>query len=371
MLNLQTTLQAAIDLLPDAIILVDQKIKIVAANQQVSEVFGYNSQQLLDKPLNSLIPERFHELHDVQFQRYFTNPVKRRMGKGYNLFGLRQDGKEIDVDIALAPITLNEHTYAMATIRDISSLKELDRQLLKKNEELSLANTQLERLGYVIAHDLKSPLLNIHAIISLLNRELGDHDNPQVKNYTDVLNQTLHSAMDLIKGVADYSKVSFQEVAEEEVDLSQVVQEVRRLVHCPEGFKLHVDKELPKIKANKTKILQVFLNLVNNAVKYNDKPVGQIAIQAQDNIKVCLVSVCYNGPGIPEEARHKVFELFHSGEPGKNGSQGIGLAVVKKIIEDHGGTIAIKDSPLGGANFIFTWPVGKTQDSAEGSEDTA
>lgn len=359
MLSLQTTFQAAIDQLPDAIILVDQNIKIVAVNEQIENVFGYKPTQLLNQPLNILIPERFHAMHDMQFRSYFKQPVKRRMGASHDLFGVRKDGTEIDVDIALAPIVLENTTYAMATIRDISSLKELDRQLLKKNEELSLANTQLERLGYVIAHDLKSPLLNIHALISLLNRELGDHSNPKVKNYTQVLDQTAHSMMDLITGVTDYSKVAFQDVAEEEVDLSQVVAEVRRLAHCPAGFQLNVSEHLPKIMANKTKILQVFLNLVNNAVKYNDKPVGQIAIQAQANENVCLVSVCDNGPGIPEKLRHKVFELFHSGEPGKNGSQGIGLAVVKKIIEDHGGTIAIKDSPLGGANFIFTWPLHK------------
>ncbi|HSI91536.1 MAG TPA: ATP-binding protein [Adhaeribacter sp.] len=349
-------LQAAIDLLPDAVIVVNQDVKIVAANPQVEIVFGYQPGELLHKHLNILIPERFHKRHNVHFRHYFEAPTKRRMGAGLDLAGCRKGGEEIDIDIALAPVTIGQQQMAMAIIRDITALKELERSLLKQNEELSLSNTRLERLGYVIAHDLKSPLLNINAISKLLNRELKNKSTKKIKSYTKALQEITHSMMNLITGVADYSKTRFQDTAEEEVDLNQIIKEVHRLVHFPPYFRLHVKGQLPVINGNRTKILQIFLNLVNNAVKYNDKPKGVVEIQARANDKVCLINVADNGPGVPEELRGKVFELFRKGHIDKEGSQGIGLAVVKKIIEDRGGHIMVEESELGGANFVFGWP---------------
>ena len=356
MLNLRTTLQAAIDLLPDAVIVVDQDAKMLAANLQVHSTFGYQPHELVGKKLSMLLPERFKKIHNEQFLEYLENPVKRRMGRAdLALFGLQKCGDEIDIDVALAPAEISGKKIVMATIRDITALKELDRHLLKQNEELSLANTQLERLGYVIAHDLKSPLLNIHALLNLFKRELGSDLSPKLEGYTKALNDISQSMMCLITGVAEYSATSFQECIEEEIDLNEIVSEVRRLVHFPPQFKLLVQDNLPVINANKTKILQVFLNLVNNAVKYNDKPEGIIEIQASASNKVCLINIADNGPGVPEKLRGKVFELFRKGEVEKEGSQGIGLAVVKKIIEDRGGQILIEASHMGGANFVFNW----------------
>ncbi len=362
---IHTTLQAALDLLPDAAIVVDQNVKIIAANPQVFTLFGYQPAELINQNLNLLIPARYRQRHDKHFKHYFEAPAKRRMGAGYDLSGLHKNGEEVDVDIALAPVIIGGQQMALALIRDITVLKELDRNLLKKNEELSLSNTQLERLGYVIAHDLKSPLLNIHALINLLNRELADKKSPKIKSYTKALSEISHSMMNLITGVAEYSTSGFQGASEEVVDLNQVMQEVRKLVHFPPGFQLLIKDKLPAIKGNKTKILQVFLNLVNNAVKYNDKPEGKIEIQARASEKVCLINVADNGPGVPPELRGKVFELFRKGAIEKEGSQGIGLAVVKKIIEDRGGHIMVEASPLGGASFAFSWPAHKSESTSE------
>ena len=359
MLNLRTTLQDAIDLLPDAVIVVNGHIKIVAANLQVFAVFGYQPEQLVDQELNILIPERFRKIHNAHFRRYFAAPDKRRMGHGINgvdLFGLKKDGREIDIDIALAPIMIRNEQFVMAIIRDITFIKELDRQLLKKNELLRLTNFKLERLGYVIAHDLKSPLLNLQAIIKLLKREMGSDLPPKVAVYAQSLEEVALSMINLINGITQYSTTSFKDSGQEDVDLNQIVNEVRQLVNFPPGFKVETKGKLPVIRGNKTKILQVFMNLVNNAVKYNDKPEGRVEIRAIANKETCVINVADNGPGVPPEMRGKVFELFQKGAIQKEGSQGIGLAVVKKIIEDRGGHIMIDSTPLGGANFVFSWP---------------
>jgi PAS domain S-box-containing protein len=359
------TLQEALDLLPDAVIVINDHLKIVTINQHTTSVFRYQPAELIGQELCMLLPERFRAKYNRYFSNYFCEPLKRRLNVGSDLFGIRKDGKEIDVDIAMAPVMIEGTKYAMVTIRDITKLKDLDRTLLQKNEELCLSNAQLQRFGYVIAHDLKAPLLNVHALVRLLNRELCntldplDRNSKKVEGYLQALRDSSVSMMDLITGVADYSKAYLQESLEEDVDLGQVLQEVEQMVQLPPDFELTHRQPLPVVKGNKTKLLQVFLNLINNAIKYNDKPQGKIEVQAHKNHKVCLINIADNGPGVPVELRRKIFEWFKRGNIDKENSQGIGLAIVKKIIEDRGGGILVDESPLGGADFVFSWPLVK------------
>ncbi|MBK0404254.1 PAS domain S-box protein [Adhaeribacter sp. BT258] len=356
MQEVKITLEDQIELLPDAVLIVNQKGKLVEVNLEVYTIFGYRPDELIGMDLTVLLPVRYRAFLKKYFKKYFENPTKRRMKSGDDLYGLRKNGKEIDINISLAPIEVGSETMAMAVIRDISEVKLLERVLLKKNEDLSLTNTQLERLGYIIAHDLKSPLLNIHALLTFLERELASHSTPIINGYIKDMKDISLSMMDLIAGVADYSRIGFQENIEQQVDLNLILKEVQALVHFPPNFRFIVIGPLPVIKGNKTKIIQVFLNLVNNAMKYNDKPEGIIEVRAEAGEKVCNISIADNGPGVPEELRKKIFELFRQGLVEQKGSQGIGLAVVKKIIESQGGTIRVETSRLGGADFIFTWP---------------
>ncbi|KAA9331712.1 sensor histidine kinase [Adhaeribacter soli] len=359
------TLQEALDLLPDAVIVINDHLKIVTINQHTASVFRYQPVELMGQELCMLLPERFRTKYNRYFSNYFSEPLKRRLNVGSDLFGIRKDGREIDVDIAMAPVMIEGIKYAMVTIRDITKLKDLDRVLLQKNEELCLSNAQLQRFGYVIAHDLKAPLLNVHALVRLLNRELCntldplDKNTKKIEGYLQALRDSSVSMMDLITGVADYSKAYLQESLEEDVDLGQVLQEVEQMVQLPPDFELTHRQPLPVVKGNKTKLLQVFLNLINNAIKYNDKPQGKIEVQAHKNHKVCLINIADNGPGVPVELRRKIFDWFKRGNIDKENSQGIGLAIVKKIIEDRGGGILVDESPWGGADFVFSWPLVK------------
>lgn len=359
------TLQEAIDLLPDAVIVINDNMKIVTTNLQTANIFGYQPAELIGQDLHVLLPERFRDRYADYFSTYFNEPLKRRLGVGPDLFGRRKDGHEIDVDIAIAPVTIASRQLAMVTIRDVTELKENDRNLLRKNEELCLSNAQLQRIGYIIAHDLKAPLLNVHALVRLLNRELiaqlnpDDRSSRKIEGYLQALKDSTLSMMNLITGVADYSKAYLHETMEEDVDLSQILQEVEQLVQLPPDFELTHKQPLPVVRGNKTKLLQVFLNLINNAIKYNDKPQGRIEVQAHKNHKICLINVADNGPGVPVELRKKIFDWFKKGNIEKEDSQGIGLAIVKKIIEDRGGGIFVDDSPMGGADFVFSWPIEK------------
>ena len=350
------TFKQSINILPDPVVVVDENATIVTVNDLSEQVFGYTSDEIIGQNLEILIPPRFRESHNKHFRSYFENSVLRKMGEDLQLVGLKKNGDELDTDIALAPIVLDKKKYIIATIRDITQLKTLDRILLKKNEHLSEINAELERFGYVIAHDLKSPLLNIHAISKLMVRELPQEKSQSLESYLVALDECLRSMMDLIQGVSEYSKAGINETTDEEINLTQVLNEVRTLIYLPAHIQLNYSDNLPKIKGNKTKVLQVFLNLINNAIHYNDKPEGKILVKCDEKSCNYIISVSDNGPGVPAALREKIFKLFQKGSIQKIDSQGIGLAVVQKIIEGRGGSIEGTESKLGGAKFIFNWP---------------
>ncbi len=349
-------IQQSINILPDATIVIDKDAHIVIANHNASQLFEYALDELVGQEITMLIPQQYRKAHGEHFMKYMEQPSIRKMGEGMHLYGQKKYGDEIDVDVALAPITLRGVPLVIATIRDITDKKELERRLLKKNEQLEIINAELERFSYIISHDLKAPLVNIHALVHLMMRELPKEKGAKLERYIEALRSSLEAMSGLISGVAAYSKAGISECEDEEVDMNETLDEVLKLVHIPSHFKLEADHNLPVVRGNRTKVLQVLLNLITNSIKYNDKQEPVLAVQAKETSRYHIISVADNGPGVPVELRKKIFHLFRKGSIDHIDSQGIGLAVVKKIIENRGGSIVVEDSPLGGAAFIFKWP---------------
>ncbi len=354
--KLMLSLQETIDFLPDGVLIVQNQSRIVLANQQASRLFGYPPGALADQDLTLLIPARYHHHHHALVTDFFHHPALRSMGEGRALFGRRQDGTEFDVDIALSPIHLNGTPLVVAVIRDMTTQKDLERALHWKNEQLEAINTELERFGFTISHDLKSPLANIHAIIHLLTRALPPTEKVALHEHLQELNHTLYAMSELISGVAAYSKASLADAAAVVVEMNTVLQEVQYLLLLPPHIQLEVAPALPPTWGNKTKLLQVFLNLLTNAIKYNHQAEGLIRVSGEQHGTQAYYYVEDNGPGIAPALREKVFSLFEKGTSTRPDSQGIGLAIVYKVVQEQGGSITIDASPLGGARFTLILP---------------
>lgn len=354
---MKSTFEDIIKFLPDTVIVVDEEIKIIAANDQLTYLFGYEPAEVIGQKLSMLLPHRYRAKHDQHFQEYFHKPSVRRMGVGLHLFGLKKDGTEIDIDVALSPIVQNGQKMVIATIRDVTDKMELERRLLKKTEQLEIINAELEKFGYMIAHDLKSPLINIHALIHLMTKEMPKEKSAKMQEYIAAVRNSLESMTNMISGVSAYTKAgSADKNSKELVDLNQVITDVRKLIKIPENGRIDVEGAMPCIRGNRTKILQVFMNLVSNAFKHNDNSAPRVMIKGSNKGNHYLISVSDNGPGVPVELRKRIFRLFDKGNSVRTDSQGIGLSIVKKIIEERGGTIVVDESSSGGADFIFTWP---------------
>jgi len=222
-------------------------------------------------------------------------------------------------------------------------------------------NKELDQFAYVASHDLKAPLRGLSTIVQWIEEELADELSPQLQTYLGQMKGRLARLDALINGLLAYARASRTERQLGLVDTAQLVREVAELVVPPE-FTLTLAPDLPTFEADRLGLQQVFTNLLSNAAKYYAGPAGQgrIEVSAQDEGAHYAFRVQDNGPGIAPEHHQKIFLLFqtlrdrHTAE-----STGIGLSIVKKLIDDQQGSIRVESAPGQGAAFIFTWPKGE------------
>lgn len=225
------------------------------------------------------------------------------------------------------------------------------------NGKLSLANRELCDFTYIAAHDLKSPLHGIKILAEWVSTDYGNKLDEKGREQMDLLMRQVDRIYGLIDGILEYSKVSQGKEEQVQVNLNELVPEVIDMVVPPENIAITVESELPVVECGKTQIIQIFENLLGNAVKYMDKPQGQIRIGCVAEDGFWKFSVKDNGPGIAEEHFERIFKIFQKlSPPDEVESTGIGLAVVKKIVELYGGNVWVESKPGQGSTFFFTLP---------------
>ena len=223
-------------------------------------------------------------------------------------------------------------------------------QLLKALES---SNIELQEYAHVVSHDLKSPLRSIDALVSWIKEDNIDKlDDSSLKNI-DLIESTLEHMEQLISDVLDYSSVTSENLADEIIDLNDVVEEVIKNIHAPKRIKIEVLNKLPKVKGDKTRFKQLFQNLISNAIIHNDKPEGFVNISYNNNKTHHKFSIEDNGIGIEKKYFDKIFEMFQSLHVSKE-STGVGLSIVKKIINLYNGDIWIESELDKGTTFHFT-----------------
>ncbi|WP_066839783.1 GAF domain-containing sensor histidine kinase [Rufibacter ruber] len=226
-------------------------------------------------------------------------------------------------------------------------LRRKNRRLELLNREISILNRNLSEFSYRVSHDLKTPLRGINALSGWLLEEYREKLDEQGVEYLTLINKRSNQLHHLTEGILQYSKATTIQVHQkEEVDLTLLIQEV--LDHCepPAHFTIHYPTDHPRPSCFRLGLYQILQNLVTNAIKYNDKPQGEIQIDYIPAEAGFHLSVGDNGPGIPVEFREKVFLLFEtlgSKSNLKEGSVGVGLATAKSLTERMGGTIQICD----------------------------
>jgi two-component system sensor kinase FixL len=235
---------------------------------------------------------------------------------------------------------------------------ELEQRVHDRTAELEAANKELQSFAYVVSHDLKAPLRGISQLANWLVTDYAAAFDEQGKEMVSLLLGRVKRLDNLIEGILQYSRIGRVFGENVSIDLNTLVQEVIDTLAPPAHVHILVADSLPTIIGDRTRIQQVFQNLIENAVKFLDKPEGRVTIGCRDEGTYWTFSVADNGPGIDPKYHEKIFQIFQTlASRDERESTGIGLAIVKKIVEElYQGKIWVESTQGEGSTFLFTWP---------------
>jgi PAS domain S-box-containing protein len=351
-----------LEVAPDGIVVADPDGMIVSVNAQAEKMFGYDDGELVGRPVEDLVPHRHREVHPVHRRSYAEDPRKRPMGAGLSLHGVRRDGSEFPVDIALSTIDLSGSPVVLAAVRDVSERSALVSQLRAARDLADAANRAKSEFLSRMSHELRTPLNAILGFAQLL--DLDDLPADQRESVALIRRAGTH-LLDLINEVLDISRVESgnMPLSLEPVALRQVIEESLELITAQARTRgitvAHPD--LPScqavVRADAQRLKQVMVNLLSNAVKYN-RIAGRIDIDWTATADLVTVRVRDTGPGVPEHLRHRVFVPFDrlGAEHTDVEGSGVGLALSQRLMAAMSGSLVLDPHSANGAAFILQLP---------------
>lgn len=357
-----TRLAALVESSDDAIIGRTLDGTIISWNQGAENLFGYSAEEAHGRMGEFLIPpertdeetEIMESIKDGQRDHYIET-IRRK-----------KDGTTIDVSLSISPIE-DSHgdMIGISTIaRDITERKKAEQELEHLNRDLELTVGQLQRtnkefkeFAHIAAHDLKTPLRAIAALTNWLLTDYSDKFDEQGKEQVRLLVDKAKQMASLIDDILQYCKLGQENMEKKHVDLNIVVSDVIEVTTPPKNIEVSIENEMPTILCRKTHIIQIFQNLIGNAVKYMDKPEGYVKVRCEEQDDAWLFSIADNGPGIDERHFDRIFQMFQTLAPREGiESTGVGLSIVKKLVEINHGNVWVESQVGEGSTFFFTMP---------------
>jgi len=331
---------------PTALVLTAGTGQIVLVNRQVERMFGYDRAELQGKPLDLLMPERFHgRQRDLR-----------------QLFGLRKDGTEFPLEIDLNPVDLDSEPMLLAGIIDVTARHQVEREQEQQRLELLRSNADLEEFAYIASHDLKAPLRGISHLVQWISDDNAVTASSETLENLKMLRARVTRLQMLLDGLLAYSRVGRWHAAVEEVNIAELVDEIVVVLAPAPGFTIACEGEMPDgkmpvLRTHRAPIRVVLENLIGNALKHHDRTEGHITVAMQMADGVAEFRVGDDGPGISPWFHDRIFMIFETLASREDvESSGIGLALVKKKVEGHGGHIRVESAPPArGTTFVFTW----------------
>ncbi len=343
-------------------------------NKRYRILFDDNVRSEIGKKLNDSIAVLFNRFDEIEYavrndrRIAFENSINDNRVKNFlltilyiliavasGLYIIHLVTRRISTMVLLAAEISKGNFISIPNVKN-DELKELSESLNVMSQTLDLNFKELDQFAYVVSHDLKAPLRGIKNVIKWMKEDHGNEITPGIKSSIDQIEARTKRLENMINGLLEYARINKTRKDPEIVDTRQMVNDLVELL-VPPSFSISIDADMPVVKTDKIKLEQVFSNLISNAVKYCDKKVGEITIRYKDLGNLVQFMISDNGTGIKAEYYEKIFVIFQTlKERDAFESTGVGLAIVKKIINDQKTDIYVESSFGNGSTFIFTWP---------------
>lgn len=367
-----------------ALIATDKKGIIKLFNKGAEELLGYKSEEMIEKES----PMIFHDKEEVEKRGKYLSQKLHRVIKGFETFVvyseikgyenkewtyIQKNGNKILVDLYVSPIVNKKKELIgyVGLARDINErlkyeknlkndIKILHKKLNEKGKIISVLNKEIRTVTYNLSHGIKTPLHGINQITHWL---LEDHKNSlsaDAQELMNLLSERVEKLNLLIDNLLEYTNIKKEHQKIYRTDLNETLKNLLKFMDIPDNIEIIITSNLPVISIGKKYIESVFTNLIENSIKYMDKPKGYIEIGLIELKKDYLFFVKDNGPGIDIKYHEKVFDMFQTlNDDTSIENLGVGLSLTKKIIEIHGGIIRLESRLGDGTSVFFTLPITK------------
>jgi two-component system, LuxR family, sensor kinase FixL len=348
----ETILRDILESVTDAVVTIDEGHKILMCNKASEELFGYECCEMIGMDVTPLIPNPHQTAHRGYVDRYIETGVPRVIGKSRECVGQRKDGSTFPVEISYSVSKTGEHLYFTAVIRDITQRKQMEREIrfMERLADIGKAVAQ-------ISHEIRKPLMLIGGFARQVRNASTLENDEKARQKLNIVVDEVKRLEALLNGIRLLTRppatsqklpLVLNEVLQETLELLEPMLQDEQV-----AVEIALDQEPLKVLGDSDQLKQVFLNLLQNAVEAMSGA-GKIRISSRRLHATALVTIKDEGPGIPAELLEKVFDPFFTTKPEGNG---LGLAISRNIIREHGGSLELHSTPLQGSTFTIELPL--------------
>lgn len=358
----------------ETIVTINEKGIVQSFNPAAEKLFGYSADQIIGRNVSVLMPEPYSHEHDDYLANYVLTGNAKIIGIGREVTCRRKDGSIFPASLAVSEFQLTGERGFAGFIQDLSERKEherqaqrwrdeLERQVEERTAELARANEEMEHFAYILSHDLQTPLRGIHNYVDFITEDMKSGATESAYQNLERLGRAADQLNRMVTELLGYSRIGRSDIEIVEIDVRALLDNIIETSADEPNYTVTIHGEMPKLWAPLTMIRQVFQNLIENGLKYNRSAERRVEISARSlnsGSHRWLFAFHDNGIGIDPEHHGTIFQMFkrlHSQKtfPGT----GIGLATVRKCVQQLGGSITVESKPGEGSTFYVELPEGK------------
>jgi len=366
-------IEDSIDTLDSGIIMTDRKREVIWANATIGKFFGIDRDRLIGVDAKSALSRYVGAFEDAQTR---TTVMEEAIDRGERIDSIvchvRPTLSRAERILEYRSIPIETDRYKGGRIDhyiDITELKQLEESLREKTRNLERSNEKLEEFSHVVSHDLKEPLRTVETFSGFLLEDYEDKLDEEGVDYLNTLKRTSSRMRQLINDLLSLASIHMDTKSFERINTQRMLEEIREDLEIRlRGVNLQVAGDLPPVRGSRVRIGELFSNLVINGIKYNDKALPMIRVGWQKDARSNNNSVTFfvedNGIGIESRYQERVFGIFEKLNPREDyEGTGAGLAICRRIVEEHGGTIWVESEVGKGSTFYFTIPRAREVDT--------